>query len=215
MKDLEEGIKKAGVNDDPWMLTHSGKQVHFTHPELEDFSIGDITHALGMICRFTGHVSRFYSVAQHSVLVSVIVRHELDKEGVDADSVEYWDQILAALLHDAAESIVGDPSSPLKSAMGGKHKWIEHGILSKIFERYGIDWAYYNMMVREADYHACLIERKELLPASDLWPVTEKLLFKLPEKAMPPALATTAMIDSFDLIVGQRNQARMNSSGDA
>ncbi len=208
MTDMDKGVVKAGVTDDPWILTRSGLQLYYLHPELEDFTIGDITHALGMLCRFTGHVSRFYCVAQHSVLVAAIVRHTLDKEGVDPKSVEYWDQTLAALLHDAAEAYVGDLSSPLKSAIRGKYKWVETGIIRKIFERYGIDWAYYNQMVKEADYHACLIERKELIPPSLLWPVTEKLLFKLPKNAMVPEVATQAMLNTFDAIITQRSDAR-------
>ena len=84
---------------DGWLWTYSGKQYWPTDPKVEDVCIEDIAHALSMLCRYTGHVNRFYSVAEHSVLVSLMVPPELALEG---------------LLHDASEAYLGDVSRPLK-----------------------------------------------------------------------------------------------------
>lgn len=82
-----------------WMGTSSGGKFWPLDPRVEDFNIGDIAHHLSMICRYGGAVQSFYSVAEHSILVSHYVPPEYAKE---------------ALLHDASEAYVGDLIRPLK-----------------------------------------------------------------------------------------------------
>lgn len=81
------------------IVTHSGKRYHPFAPKQEEVDIEDIAHALANQCRYAGHVDRFYSVAEHSVLTSYMVpRH----------------QALEALLHDAAEAYCHDVATPIK-----------------------------------------------------------------------------------------------------
>ena len=58
--------------------------------------------ALSRLCRYTGHVTQFYSVAQHSVLVSYLTPPEEAYHG---------------LMHDIAESVLGDVAKPLKELL--------------------------------------------------------------------------------------------------
>src|SRR5579885_2784587 len=83
-----------------WIQTYCGVAFYPLDPRPEEILIEDIAHALSMLCRFTGHVKRFYSVAQHCVYVS----HRCDPK--DA---------LWGLLHDAAEAYLNDISRPVKS----------------------------------------------------------------------------------------------------
>lgn len=86
---------------EPYIGTWSGKRFHPWEPKLEEVDIEDIAHALSLQCRFNGHLTIFYSVAEHSVIMSNLVPRGLE---------------LAALLHDAAEAYIGDMPSPLKAS---------------------------------------------------------------------------------------------------
>lgn len=95
-----------------WMRTYSGLQFYPFDPQPEMICIEDIAHALSMLCRYTGHVRKFYSVAEHSVLVTGIVAERVTKLRLprgELRNVLRW-----ALLHDAAEAYVGDMGRPLK-----------------------------------------------------------------------------------------------------
>jgi hypothetical protein len=85
----------------------SGGFVSVLDPQPDTILIEDIARGLANTCRYGGQVKRFYSVAEHSVLV-----HDLLQErGAGPDT------LCAALLHDAAEAFLGDVVSPLKWAL--------------------------------------------------------------------------------------------------
>ena len=87
-----------------YVTTRSGALFYVDECNIEDIPITDIAHALGMNCRFNGHVDRFYSVAEHSVLVSKLVPEK------DA---------LWGLLHDVTEAFVPDMPRPFKDKIIG------------------------------------------------------------------------------------------------
>lgn len=99
-----------------WMQTVSGRQFWPLDPRPEDIVIEDIAHGLSMMCRFGGHCERFYSVAEHSVLVS---------ENVPPQDA------LWALLHDASEAYIADIVRPAKRFIGG-YKQMEVNIMAAV-----------------------------------------------------------------------------------
>lgn len=98
---------------DGWIMTYTGRQFWPLDPRPEDVDIRDIAHALALKCRYGGHCSRFYSVAQHAVLVSQFVRRNV----IDTqlyDKRERADLKLWGLLHDAEEAYLADIPRPVK-----------------------------------------------------------------------------------------------------
>lgn len=88
----------------PWIQTMSGIAVDLRHPTHEMFTLPDIAHALSRIPRFNGHTPAPYSVAQHSVHVSILA-------GMAGGPQAARD----GLMHDAAEAYLGDMPSPVKA----------------------------------------------------------------------------------------------------
>lgn len=106
-----------------YIQTYTGIKFDLVNPKPEMVSPVDIAHALGRLCRFTGHTANHYSVAQHCVEVSLRVPSEL---------------ALVGLLHDAAEAYVGDVSSPLKALLPA-YQEIEWKVWLAIAERFNVN----------------------------------------------------------------------------
>ncbi|MFZ5375724.1 MAG: HD family hydrolase [Campylobacterota bacterium] len=105
-----------------FMTTISGKKIVYDNLDPHDIDITDIAHALSNICRFGGHINRFYSVAQHSVMVSKMVPKHL---------------ALAALLHDASEAYLSDIVRPAKRMLP-QYKELELKLQRVIEERFAV-----------------------------------------------------------------------------
>jgi len=104
------------------IATYSGKKINFRDIKVEDINLIDIAKGLSNECRFGGQCDKFYSVAQHSILVSYLVSKEL---------------ALEALLHDAAEAYIKDFPSPLKKIMPDYVK-LEKQFEKVIKEKFGL-----------------------------------------------------------------------------
>ena len=149
-----------------WIQTYRGR-FWVLDPRPEDVNIEDLAHHLANICRFSGACNVFYSVAQHSVLVSNLVRTS---------------QELAGLFHDAAEAYIGDINTPLKRSLSeggyipgdlgrlvlGYLESIEHNISSAIFEHFQIT-KYNRQEVKKADMIALYMEKRDLMAVSEVW----------------------------------------------
>jgi hypothetical protein len=142
MKTLNE------IRQGDWMQVHSGKQFWPMDPRAEEIDIGDIAHALSMICRFGGHCKKFYTVAEHSVLISYAVPEEF---------------ALYGLLHDAAEAYMLDLPAPIKRFVPD-YKFYENVLQHFIFQKFGLSWPV-PQEVKAADARI-LWNEKEALMAS-------------------------------------------------
>lgn len=115
-------VYDAALRKGDWMQTFTGKAFWPLDPRPEEVDIQDIAHALGSLCRYTGHCADFYSVAEHSVEVSHLVPPSM---------------ALTALLHDAPEAYCNDIARPLKRHMP-EYKGIENRIWDAVADRFGL-----------------------------------------------------------------------------
>lgn len=139
---------KDYVPDGGFIETAGGRYFVIDEPE---FYIDDIAHALAMKVRYGGHCRRFYSVAEHSVLVSLIC----EGEGL-ADPLE-------GLLHDAVEAYIGDMPSPIKHVLPD-FKALEHRLERQLREQFGLP-PEMTPGCKRADLLALYLEAQTLLPS--------------------------------------------------
>jgi hypothetical protein len=140
-------------NSQNYICTATGGFFNFDEPEQNVFNIRDIAHALSRICRFTGHTSRHYSVAQHSVMVSHIVPPKFALQG---------------LMHDGSEAYLGDVSSPLKRLLPD-YRRIEKRVEAALFSAFGLP-DQLDESVKKADMILLATERRDFMPVTwDKW----------------------------------------------
>jgi hypothetical protein len=134
------------------IILSSGATFDFDDPWTSEFTIQDIAHGLSNVCRFAGQCRVFYSVAEHSVLVSEV-----------ATGYEYQ-----ALMHDAAEAFIGDITRPLKQLLP-EYRRIEAEIERAVFARFGVPTPI-PQEVKRADLSVLAAEQAQLLsPGADGW----------------------------------------------
>jgi hypothetical protein len=143
------------------ILTFSGGYFNFADLRANKIEIEDVAHALSNVCRFAGHCPRFYSVAQHSVLVYRITRDVL---GVDDPVV-----LMQALLHDAPEAYMGDVTTPLKRFLLG-YREMEDELQQHIMQWFSLP-VDLDPLVKKADLMALAIEKREIWSNDDTWVV--------------------------------------------
>jgi len=121
----------------------SGIIIDLHNPTEDMINIKDISNALSKICRFGGQITEFYSVAQHSYLVSCLLPYGMEKEG---------------LLHDASEAYLQDLISPLKQ-MIPDYKKIESRFEAVIAHKFNLRTDV-KELIKEADMWALELEHE-------------------------------------------------------
>ena len=127
---------------DGWIRTYTGRMFYPLAPTVDQIYIEDIAHALSNICRYGGHCENFYSVAQHSCMVS---------DYLPAFKLE-------GLMHDGTEAYLGDMVRPLKhSAKMRQYRIAENKLDVVLHEKFDLDPAA-RKLVKEYDNRALATE---------------------------------------------------------
>jgi uncharacterized protein len=165
------------MSEPPYVTTFTGDRVYLDDPSINLYNIFDIAHGLSLLCRYAGQCPTFYSVAQHSVLVSENVPPE------DA---------LWGLLHDASEAYLVDVPRPVKylPEMRG-YRELEARIQSAIVRQFGLS-PDEPVSVRKADALLAQEEMREFRMRPRHW--------SNPEVAV---VAIESPIDAYRLFIGR------------
>lgn len=176
-----------------WIQSFSGKQVWPANMHADDIDIRDIAHALSMKCRYTGHSKFFYSVAQHSVLMS---RHY-------SKSSNDWMTRQCMLMHDATEAYLPDVARPLKKLLPD-FKAMEDRLEKIIAKKFDLIYPW-PQEVKKLDLIMLATERRDLMATPPIpWISTENVA-TLPEKieSWPPEIAKREFLREYSFLFGE------------
>lgn len=164
---------------EPWIETFTGKKFDFSNPQPDMIDIADIAHALSLLCRYNGHCSQFYSVAEHSVLLA---RHVMEHGAYKPTDM------LTMLLHDAAEAYIGDMPAPLKDMMP-QFKELENQIEFVIAHKFKL-YHPFPVYIKEFDLRILKDEKEQIMGVVEwgkqmahVFPLGIKLQCWTPEQA--------------------------------
>lgn len=122
------------------------------NPRACDVRIEDIAHVLSNICRFGGHIPRYYSVAEH--LIECYRKSCLE--------CQPWSVRFACLMHDATETYIGDVVKPLKILLDPIYGPIEDANERAIAEAFDIDFASTKLDWKRIDREMLIAERNAI-----------------------------------------------------
>lgn len=157
------------------IMLNDGEPFSFSDLNVNSFSIQTVAHALSLMCRFGCHCDRFYSVAEHSVLVSLL------------------EPSLEALLHDAVEAYIGDVPRPLKKILP-EFTILEKKIEERFAQKHGLKYPW-SETIKQADTSVLAAEMRVLMPVKALeWvtgiiPANVDILCLRPRDAMKSFMA--------------------------
>lgn len=162
------------------IVLRSGNYFDYLNPRPETIMIEDIAWALAYTCRFGGQTLQYYSVAQHSILVSRTVPEE---------------HAFAGLMHDAAEAYCGDVVGPLKQLLPD-YKVIEKRVEAVVARRFGLP-SVMPPEVKHADLRLLRTEQRDLTSAAghdwnglNQYPPLDYKIRGQPASAAAPAFLT-------------------------
>jgi hypothetical protein len=179
----------------PYLQTVSGRFVNPFDPDPAQLDIGDIARALANVCRFGGHCRSFYSVAQHSVIVSELV----EQRGGDVEDT------FAALMHDASEAYLGDMPHPIKhrSPLGTAFKEAESHLERVLAEHFNIKSGVPE--IKRVDRALLATERRALSGENWHWPELDGVEpLDLELTTWPPDEAAKAFLARFEALSARR-----------
>ena len=147
-----------------WIHTSLGGRFFPADPRPEEVFISDIANGLALDCRYAGQgrTDRYYSVAEHCVLMTRYAQNYGWPLKVS----------LAVLLHDAAEAYINDLAWPAKAAVGTTYAELEKNIQVAIWDKFKVNsallvsWA---ETIKELDCRMITLEKAVIMAHLQPW----------------------------------------------
>lgn len=133
-----------------YIEVNSGARFYPFDLHRSEITIEDVAHSLAHNCRFNGHTSKFYSVAEHSVIVSHLCEPR---------------NALAGLIHDASEAIISDVPKPIKLHLPDVMR-LENELENYMFDRFA-NGARMNEDIKLCDITALAMEASKIMPGAE------------------------------------------------
>lgn len=158
----QHGYRRRGA----WSQSYTGAQYWPIDPHPNDIHYDDLCIGLARAYRYRGMTRDEYSVAEHSVIVSVAAEKLARERGLDPRAAARW-----GLMHDGSEAWIGDVARPLKRqrTMRGYRK-VEEKWEAAIIERFDLVVTDdIRAVVDEVDDRIILDEIEALFLDPDMW----------------------------------------------
>jgi hypothetical protein len=147
------------AREDAWIETYNGHRFHVYDLDTNVYDVDDIATSLSRLCRYNGHTRRFYSVAEHCVVMHDWVERQPWSTPIDC---------LTTLHHDDAEYIIGDLARPIKLEMPD-FKAKETEIDVAISREFGTIYPFPGWL-KQLDAAMLDVERRQVLkPSENTW----------------------------------------------
>ena len=183
----------TGERPGPWLQTFTGLRFFPLDIQAQDIVIEDIAHALSMLCRYNGHTLRFYSVAEHCVLMLQHVRRR------GGQTTRF---LRSVLMHDAAEAYLGDYPHAMKLILP-EVKELEKKIEAVIVKKFDLDVRYAAAKgIKMLDRRIIRNERDALMPGTHPWVADEYTPLDVKVQGLIPAAAERAFLSAFSEVKG-------------
>jgi hypothetical protein len=133
-----------------------GSKISLDNLDRLEICMHSIALSMANSARFNGMTQSFYSVAQHSTIMSYLVEDMYEGHNLELAK--------AALLHDCSEYLIGDIVNPVKKRLGGVYD-IEEKVARRIFEAHNVDFNLWGSEeLKELDWILYNTETRDLRP---------------------------------------------------
>lgn len=175
-----------------WIQTFTKQEFDPLNPDIKKIDIIDIGHALSNLCRYGGHCPKFYSVAQHSVIVADFIFTQ----------TRCKEKAMAGLLHDASEAYMVDIPRPIKQFLPDYIAY-EDILLNVIFEKFNV--TFHKDLIKYADERVLMTETRDMMGDPKNWNIKAEPIKSISITPISSTSAKSLFYHTFNKYLTEKN----------